>query len=65
MIIKFSEEVSDFIEATAAISEGYYWFPQYYKKVGDGLFEITQFKELPDHVKHIVEQSEPLNKEDE
>jgi hypothetical protein len=65
--IKFSKEVSDFIEATAAFSDAenrYYWFQHYFKKVGDCLFEIVQFNDSNGELKHIVERSEDPNPED-
>lgn len=62
MTIKYSKEVSEFIEANASASDdGYYWFPNYFKKVGDCLFEITEWKDLPGELKHIVERSENPN----
>lgn len=69
MVVKFSKEVSEFIEANAAFSnedlpDKWYWFPQYYRKVGEGLFEVTEWKDLPKSLKHIVEQSEPRNEEE-
>lgn len=59
MTIKFSKEVSDFIRANGAMSDDYYWFPQYYKKVGEGLFEVMEFKDLPSGLKRIVEELLP------
>lgn len=62
MIVKYSKEVSDFIQACGAKSDNdYYWFPYYFKKVGDSLFERVLFNDLPDEVKHFVEQSENRN----
>lgn len=65
MVIKFSKEVSEFIEANASKSEDHYWFPHYYKKVGEGLFEMVDFKDLPsESLKRIIEQSLPRNEEE-
>ena len=66
--IKFSKEVSDFIEAFAAFSDGglehrLYWFQHYFKKVGDCLFEITEWDDSNGELKHIVERSENPNPE--
>lgn len=64
MAIKFSKEVSEFIESNGSRSEDYYWFPHYYKKVGDGLFEMVDFKDLPTELSRIVEQQLPRSEED-
>lgn len=64
-VIKFSKEVSDFIEACGSRSDDYYWFNYYFKKVGDCLFEMVVFKDLPDGLKHIVERSEPKGPDQE
>lgn len=61
--IELSKEVSDFIESNGNNSDGYYWFPFYFKKVGDELFKIAQFKEIPGELKHIVERDEDPNPE--
>lgn len=63
--IKFSKEVSDFIEQTGSKEDNYCWFPFYFKKVGDQLFEMLQFKEANGELKHIVEQSENPNTDGE
>lgn len=62
--IKIPKEVSQFIEAIANKDEDLYWFPFYFKKVGDCLFEVTQWNELNGELKHIVERSENPNPED-
>lgn len=61
--VKFSKEVSDFIEGQGNRQENLYHFPFYFKKVGDCLFEIVQFNESNGELKHIVERSEDPNPE--
>lgn len=65
MIIKLSKEVSGYIEANASASDDYYWFPYYFKKVGDGVFEILFFKDIVgDNLKHITEELLPRNEKE-
>lgn len=63
--IKFSIEASEFIEAIANRDENVYWFPFYFKKVGDCLFEVIEFYEANGELKHIVERKEKPNPEEE
>lgn len=62
--VQFSKEVSEFIESNGSREENYYWFPQYFKKVGEGLFEMVDFKDLPSGLNHVVEISEPRSEEE-
>lgn len=62
--IILSEPVCEFLEACANKEENYYYFPFYFKKVGDRLFEIVEFNDSNGELKHIVEQNEKLNSED-
>lgn len=63
-VIKYSKEVSDFIEANASRDGDYYHFPFYFKKAGDGLFVTEVFNENNGELKHIVEQMENPNPEE-
>lgn len=65
MIIKFSKEVSQFIEHTFSKEGEWYWSQNYFKKVGDDLFEFVEFKENNGELKHLVEQMENPNPENE
>jgi len=62
--IKYSKEVTDFIESGASRENEFYHFPCYFKKVGEGLFELCDFKETNGELKHIVEQMENPNPEE-
>lgn len=63
--IVLPKEISDWIEATWGREENYYSFPHYYKKLGDQLYEIVDFKDIPGtHLRRIVERSEPRSEEE-
>lgn len=65
MIIKFSKEVSDFIEGNGNREDNYYFFTSYFKKIDECLFEMVQFNESNWEVKHIVEiREDPKPEED-
>jgi len=64
--IKFSEEISNFIEGTGCKEdEDWFWLPHYFKKVGDGLYEICEFKEVGRSLKRIIEQDLPTKENEE
>lgn len=64
MVVKFPREISDFLQSTFCKEGQWYWSQQYFKKVGDDLFEIVDFKETNGELKHLVEQMENPNPEE-
>ncbi len=62
--VEFSKEVSMFIEGNGNREGNYYFFPFYFKKAGECLFEVTLWNESNGELKHIVEKSEDPNPEE-
>lgn len=57
MIIKYSQEVSDFInDHTKMEINGNDWcyIPTWFKKVGENMFEVYSFEKLPQEVQMFI-----------
>lgn len=53
MNIKFSQKVSDFIEANAGTYDDYRILPVY-KKISDGIYEYVDVNKIPEDVKKFI-----------
>jgi len=68
MKIKYSKEVSDFIEGTSNCipvsyplqDTSYYYMPFWFKKVGECMFEIYNLDELPQELKNEIKKNREL-----
>lgn len=57
MTIKVSPENEKFITANGnKIGENWYYFPFWWKRLGDGIFEQVPFEKLPKEVKDLIQE---------
>lgn len=66
MIVKLSIEQAKFLETQASIlsiprtsnvMDQWYYMPGWYHKIGENLFEVVSFQDLPNHVIQFVKAS--------
>lgn len=55
MPVKYTQEQANFIrQQGSCIDAAWYHIPMFFKEVGENMFEVYEFEELPQYVKDTI-----------